>query len=296
MGDLVSDGPMYTWAWRWVFSSRRLAQDRLAPATWIFQASSRLFASIFPDNCRICDEPLSGYSRAPICRKCLNAPKALNPEIFCLKCRTPFLRERALDDNGLCRLCAAGVGSYDAAYAWGGYDGVLKDLIHCFKFHGMRSLSKPLGGYLAEAFPRSERIDAIVPMPVHWTRRMERGFNQCELLASELSRHTGVPVWKSLRKVKRTEKQSNLAGAKRRRNVRGSFGVREGRSIAGKRLMLVDDVLTTGATVNEAAEELKRHGAARVAVLTVARVDRRGLLAQQGQFELYRATGEGSKR
>lgn len=287
---------MYTVAWRWVFSSRRLAQDRSAPATWFFQVPSRLFASIFPDNCRICDEPLLGYSRAPICPKCLDAPKPLTPEIFCVRCRTPFLRERALDENGMCRLCAAGAASFDAAYAWGGYEGVLKDLIHCFKFHGMRSLSKPLGGYLFEAFPRNERIDAIVPMPIHWTRRMVRGFNQCELLARELSRHTGVPVLKPLARVKRTEKQSNLAGAKRRRNVGGSFGPRGAEAVRGKRLLLIDDVLTTGATVNEASKVLKRHGATRVAVLTVARVDRRNLLAQKGQFELHRTAGEGSKR
>lgn len=239
---------------------------------------------------------LSGYSRAPICTSCLETPKPLNPEICCAKCRTPFLRERALDENGLCRLCAAGVGAFDAAYAWGGYEGVLKDLIHCFKFHGMRSLSKPLGGYLAEAFPRNERIDAIVPMPIHWTRRMVRGFNQCELLSKELSQHTGIPMAKLLVRVRRTAKQSNLAGARRRRNVRGSFGASQAEAIRGKRLLLIDDVLTTGATVNEAAQELKRHGAARVAVLTVARVDRRSLWAQKGQFELHRTTGEGSKR
>ncbi|MBA3973169.1 MAG: ComF family protein [Candidatus Solibacter sp.] len=213
-----------------------------------------------------------------------------------MKCRTPFLRERALDEDGQCRLCAAGAAAFDAAYAWGGYEGVLKDLIHCFKFHGMRSLGTALGGYLAEAFPRSERIDAIVPVPIHWTRRMVRGFNQCELLARELSRHTGVPVMKPLARVRRTEKQSNLAGAKRRRNVSGSFGAIRAESIRGKRLLLLDDVLTTGATVNEAARELKRHGAARVAVLTVARVDRRSLWAREGQFEPHRATGEGSRR
>lgn len=231
-----------------------------------------------------------------MCEKCLEAPKPLTPEIFCVKCRTPFLRERALDENGLCRLCAAGTAEFDAAYAWGGYDGVLKDLIHCFKFHGMRSLSAPLGGYLAEAFPRSERLDAIVPMPIHWTRRMVRGFNQCELLARELSRHTGVPVAKLLVRVKRTQKQSNLAGAKRRKNVKGSFGTADAEPIRGKRVLLIDDVLTTGATVNEAARELKRHGAARVAVLTVARVDRRVLLAQSGQFEIHRVTGKGSQK
>ncbi len=209
----------------------------------------------------------------------------------------PFLRDRALDESGLCRICAAGASAFDAAYAWGGYDGydgVLKDLIHCFKFHGMRSLKRNLGAYLAEALPRTEKIDAIVPMPIHWTRRMVRGFNQCESLAAELSRHTGLPVLKALRKTRRTEKQSVLSGAKRRRNVRGSFGVDNSSAITGKRLLLLDDVLTTGSTVNAAAAELKKHGALRVAVLTVARVDRRGRLALQESYELRQKAEETS--
>jgi ComF family protein len=225
-----------------------------------------------------------------VCARCLDLPKPLTAEYFCAKCRTPFLRERALDENGLCRLCTAGTQRFDAAYAWGSYDGVLKDLIHLFKFEGMNPLGTRLGVYLAEAMPRTESLDAIVPMPVHWTRRMVRGFNQCESLAAELSRHTGLPVVKSLVKSRRTEKQSNLTGAKRRRNVRGSFAVRGAQSVAGKRLLLLDDVLTTGSTVNAAAAELKKCGASRVAVLTLARVDRRSRLAVHDEYEIrYRA-------
>jgi len=276
---------MYTTAWRWVFSSRSLAHARSPLVAWLRQVPSHLFASIFPDTCRICGDHLAGYGRAPICGKCLDAPKPLSPEIFCLKCRTPFLRERALDDKGLCRLCAAGLSAYDAAYAWGSYEGVLKDLIHCFKFQGMRSLGARLGACLAEAMPRSERVDAIVPMPIHWTRRMTRGFNQCESLAGELSRHTGLPVLKALKRTRRTRKQSSLAGAKRRRNVKGSFSAAHV-PVRGKRLLLIDDVMTTGSPVNEAASELTRQGAARVVVLTVARVDRRGLLALQSDYKL----------
>jgi len=250
-----------------------------------------LFASVFPDTCRICGVDLIGYSRVPVCQKCLDEPKPLGPEIFCAKCRTPFLRERALDENGLCRLCAAGASAFDSAYSWGSYEGVLKDLIHFFKFQGMRPLGRRLGAWLAEAMPRTERIDAIVPMPIHWTRRITRGFNQCETLAAELSAHTGLPVVKALRRTRRTPKQSSLAGARRRRNVKGSFSAAHA-DVRGQRLLLVDDVMTTGSTVNEAAAELKRHGAARVAVLTVARVDRRGFLAPQGGYKLIETTEE----
>lgn len=282
---------LYTTAWRWVFSSRSLAHARSPLAAWLRQVPSALFAWIFPDTCRVCGDELTGYSRAPICKKCLESPKPLIPEIFCAKCRTPFLRERALDENRLCRLCAAGASAFDSAYSWGSYDGVLKDLIHFFKFQGMRSLGRRLGAWMVEAMPCSERLDAIVPMPIHWTRRMTRGFNQCETLADELSRHTGLPVLKALARTRRTPKQSSLAGARRRRNVKGSFSAAHAH-VRGKRLLLVDDVMTTGSTVNEAAAELKRHGAARVAVLTVARVDRRGFLSLQTDYKLTHRTEE----
>ncbi len=153
----------------------------------------------------------------------------------------------------------------------------------------MRSLGRHLGARLAEAMPRNERIDAIVPMPIHWTRRLSRGFNQSELLARELSRHTGLPVLTALQRTRRTRKQSDLTGAQRRRNVKGSFSASRNH-VQGRRVLLVDDVLTTGSTVNEAAAELKRKGALRVAVLTVARVDRRAFAALGTGYKLtYKA-------
>jgi len=129
--------------------------------------------------------------------------------------------------------------------------------------------------------PRDERFDAIVPVPLHWWRKWQRGFNQSELLARQLAARTGLPVLEALRRVRATAVQAGLSNRGRRRNVAGAFAVaRASRRIDGKRLLLIDDVMTTGSTAATCAAVLKRAGAARVALLTVARVDRRMDVAQ----------------
>jgi ComF family protein len=110
-------------------------------------------------------------------------------------------------------------------------------------------------------------------MPMHWLRRWRRGFNQAELLAQEIARRSATPVRRSVRRIRGTAPQAGLTHAKRRQNVAGAFRV-AGR-VEGMRVLLVDDVLTTGATASACARALKAAGAERVAVLTVARADRR---------------------
>ena len=125
------------------------------------------------------------------------------------------------------------------------------------------------------ALPRGERFDAIVPMPMHWRKRWHRGFNQAELLANQLSGKTHVPVRNAVRRVHQKAAQAGLTNAKRRANVVGAFRVRNRAAVDGKRILLIDDVMTTGATAGACAKVLKRAGAAHVTLLTVARVDRR---------------------
>jgi ComF family protein len=145
-------------------------------------------------------------------------------------------------------------------------------------------LERPLGDLLAAAFPRDERFDAIVPVPLHWTRRWRRGFNQSSLLAANLARRTGLPVVAALSRTRATAAQAGLSHNARRRNVGGSFQCRRAsQTLRGKRVLLIDDVMTTGATGSACAQMLKRAGASRVALLTVARVDRR--LESAGQSE-----------
>jgi len=195
-------------------------------------------------------------------------------EFYCQSCRTPFLNHFPLDEQGRCALCRNGVRGFDAAYCYGSYEGVLREWIHLYKYRGIKKLARPLGDLLADAAPRGENCDAIVPVPLHWLRRWSRGFNQAELLARDLGRRLRIPVISALRRTRATLAQAGLSNTARRRNVAQAF--RTGRApVAGKRILLIDDVMTTGSTAAACARALKQAGAARVILVTVARVDRR---------------------
>jgi ComF family protein len=215
-------------------------------------------------------------TRIPVCRNCLREPQPLNAEFFCISCRTPFQNGFPLDSEGRCALCRSGLRGFDAAYCYGSYEGTLRELIHLYKYGGVRTLSQPLAALLASALPLEERFDAVVPVPLHWRRQWQRGFNQSELLAQAMARRRGLPVVRALRRVRATEAQAGLSNTGRRRNVAAAFGGRRGaKTLAGKRVLLIDDVMTTGSTAASCARALKQAGAAGVVLLTVARVDRR---------------------
>lgn len=190
-----------------------------------------------------------------------------------MACRTPFATPYPLDGNGLCGLCRRGMTGFDGASSYGFYEGALRKLIHVYKYHGVETLARPLSDFLAAALPRDQRVDWIVPVPMHWWRKWKRGYNQSELLARELSRRTGIPMVGALRRERGTPPQAGLSDRERRQNMRGAFSVTE--SPRNRHVLLIDDVLTTGATASACGAALKQAGAERVLVLTVARVDRR---------------------
>ncbi len=172
-------------------------------------------------------------------------------------------------------LCRLGLQGFDAVYTYGSYEGTLRKLVHLFKYSGMRPLARPFGELLKQALPLDQAFDVIVPMPLHWFKHWQRGFNQADLLAREIGRKWRVPVREVVRRKKATSPQAGLTNAKRRANVQGAFRVSRGRRLDGLRVLLVDDVLTTGATASACARALKRAGAAHVSLLALARTDRR---------------------
>lgn len=165
--------------------------------------------------------------------------------------------------------------NFDTAYSFGSYEGALQKLIHLFKYARVETLAGPLSRLLIRGLPLEQRFDAVVAMPMHWRKTWERGFNQAELLARPVARRYGVKLAKNLRRTRYTKPQAGLKEASRRENLKGSFRVRKAEQIAGKRVLLIDDVFTTGATLRAAAAELKAAGAVHVSALTLARVDRR---------------------
>lgn len=225
---------------------------------------------------------MSGFTRIPVCQSCLNQPAPLSAEFFCSSCKTPFLNRFPLDFEGRCALCRTGIKSFDAAYCFGDYEGTLRELIHLLKYRGMKPLANRLGRFLASALPIDQRFDVVIPMPLHWRRRWQRGFNQSALLAGEVGHRRGVPVRNAVRRIRATKSQTGLSNAKRRENVKGAFRVRDVKSVKGMRVLLVDDVMTTGATGSACASVLKHAGAISVTLVTLARVGRRTALAMPG--------------
>jgi len=205
-------------------------------------------------------------------------PVPLIAEYFCVACQMPFVNPFPLDESGRCMLCRLGLQGFDAVYSYGSYEGTLRQLIHVFKYGGVRPLAGTFGRFMAQALPREAGFDLIVPMPLHWFKQWQRGFNQAELLASEIGRKWNTPVKKIVRRKRVTAPQAGLTNAKRRLNVRGAFRIARGRRLDGLRILLVDDVVTTGATASACARVLKRAGAAHVSLLALARTDRRTAL------------------
>ena len=194
-------------------------------------------------------------------------------------CQTPFLNAFPLDADGVCTACRGGLRGFDAAYCLAAYEGGFRQLIHLFKYGRMQSLRQPLSRMLAEALPRDARFDAVTSVPLHWRRRYRRGFNQSELLARDIARRWGAPYVRMLRRGRSTASQAALTNAQRRTNVAGAFSMRRSiigsNGVAGHHVLLVDDVMTTGATARACAAVLRRAGARSVTLLTLARVDRR---------------------
>jgi len=153
--------------------------------------------------------------------------------------------------------------------AIGSYDGSLRAILHAFKYDGCRSVSRGLGSHLAAAAADILSVaDIVVPVPLHHRKQRARGFNQ----ARELAEALGMPVFDVLKRTRSTPSQTGLAASERRENMSGGFALRRNVDVAGLRVVLVDDVSTTGATLEACAEVLRAGGASDVSAVTAARV------------------------
>ena len=193
---------------------------------------------------------------------------------FCDRCGESFSGDIINPFN--CSNCRGRKWSLSKARAAYRADGEVRELIHQFKYEEKFHHLPQLGKWIEEGFGRffidgGEKWDALVPVPLYPLRRRERGFNQAEELAEWLGKRRGLPVWKALERVKMTQIQAKLRRSERLKNQRGAFDLKRGFDVSGRRLLIIDDVFTTGATVDACARVLCSQGAACVAALTVAR-------------------------
>jgi len=192
----------------------------------------------------------------------------------CIRCAQVFPALAATADDGVCARCRQNPPSYDRLIVYGAYEDELGEAVRLLKFRGVRALGRELGSRLASVYQRSGvEADWIVPTPLHWDRRRTRGFNQAGLLAAPVAKASGLPIVHALSRVRVTAPQAGLSRDQRRQNLRGAFRVRRPEWLRGKRIVVVDDVATTGATFEACARALKRAGAAEVTALAVARAD-----------------------
>jgi ComF family protein len=230
---------------------------------------------IYPESCLICSAPVARQQDCGVCDSCW--AKALKLEIvrpWCPSCGIPFQTFDPGPEH-LCSECSRETPPFSGARSFGYYRAELSRLVQGLKFEGRKNLSGLLSPLMAQAFVNSwdhRQIDQIVPVPLHPKRRRERGFNQAAVLARGLARLIGLPCCEqALRRVSATLPQVGLTDAERVKNVRGAFHCGKPDLVAAKRILLIDDVMTTGATVRSACEGLLEGGALRVSVLTLAR-------------------------
>jgi len=230
-----------------------------------------LLAMLLAPACAACNALLSRPSHGPVCSACWNAIGRFTPPL-CSRCGDPLASWRLLDDAGRCSPCRRRRSALTASRAIGAYDGTLRAIVHAFKYEGCRSLSVGLGARLREsAADLLAGAEIVVPVPLHRRRRRTRGYNQARELAGRL----GVPVVEALRRVRATPSQTDLPAEARHDNVRNAFALTRwpaAPTLEGLRIVIVDDVSTTGATIEACARVLRAAGAADVSAVTAARV------------------------
>lgn len=226
-----------------------------------------LIKYIFPENycCFVCDRDIFDNPYF-ICKGCLKNLPYISQRV-CLHCG-----ENLISDGDYCKRCKGKKFIVDRALSPFLYINEIRCLIHSLKYDGKKYVSKCLAKFMADYFLKQNLFaDIIIPIPLCDKRLKQRGYNQSELLANEISKHLNLKVnTESLKRVKETPTQTELTSIERQKNMRDAFRVYKPKLIRNKSVLLIDDVYTTGATVNECARVLKDAGVSCVYVLTAA--------------------------
>ncbi len=239
-----------------------MAQQTTRPGT-LASASLRLLTSIldlvFPPHCVAC-----GALGSWFCQNC-HDQIAIQAPPLCQRCGRP------ITSGALCARCRHHPPPVDSLRSVALHKYPLSKAIHALKYDGVRVLAAPLGALMAAyAVDLRLDVDLLVPVPLHRARERERGYNQSRLLASEMSSRLGWPVVEAISRLRDTPAQVGLNRAERLANVHGAFAVTDA-AVVGQRVLIIDDVCTTGATLGACAESLRRAGASTVGALTLAR-------------------------
>jgi ComF family protein len=251
-----------------------------------------LVTTIYPSDCRACGGPLLKADLSPVCDQCIDSVRKQSMTL-CGRCG------EALDMEGvrfagqfpveglLCSLCRMAPPEFERAVAYAVYEDELREMVHLLKYERMAAVAKPLGRLLARAIEMLEAEAGfetgkellVVAVPLFPSKERERGYNQAVLMSdaalAELKKSR--PEWRLqeahgvIRRVKDTRSQFELTPKGRRRNLQGAFAVTDGSVLAGREVLLVDDIYTTGATARACSRVLRREGASRVWVATASR-------------------------
>lgn len=226
----------------------------------------------FPCKCKICNGPLNDAKW--VCKECILRIKPINTP-FCTRCGLPLSPSFLEVEEAFCKECRTYPRYFYQARYTAFYEGVMKECIHLFKYERKISLAKPLGELMVRLIKwqwDGIDFDLIVPVPLHSRRKRERGFNQAELLAQRIKELLSLPIdIDNLIRTRFTQSQTTLSRRERLRNVRFAFKIRDRGVFDKKMVLLIDDIFTTGATINECARVLKEAGSREVYALALAR-------------------------
>lgn len=217
---------------------------------------------LFKNSCLICKR----VSEIELCESCINQFQKL-PFNTCPVCKS------ILKDN-ICNLCQEKNFLFKNLIALGVYNGLIKIIIYNFKFAKIKKYKEPLAILLSQKIKQEfdiEQIDYIIPVPLHKERLKERGFNQSELLAKRISKIINKPCITSLKRIKKTLPQHSLSPLEKIENIKDAFEIKTKKNLKNKNILIIDDIFTTGSTIQEICKVLLKHGVKDIYVAVLAK-------------------------